>query len=356
VTSSSPRRTVLRTVLVAVCIAAVSVIAPGPASAQANPGAGGPEVDSWALAPAGTNPDEPSSRPFLSYDLAPGASVDDTVTLWNYSNVQLTFRVYATDAFNNEAGDFDLLTGDKTAKDLGSWVHLTKEYVTVPASTRIDIPFTLAVPPDARSGDHAAAIVASSQVTGTDEKGQVVPLDRRTGSRVYLHVAGQDAPELNVESVYSVYHAAANPFGGSLDVTWTVRNSGNLRLGGKQELLLHKPLGGVMQRRQVHDLPELLPGNAVTLHVHFDDVTAAFRVSAEVKVTPSSANDAKLAVHPASRTSATWAIPWTAILLVILLYLAWRRLRRRRAARPPTPPNGSGGGGPDRIQVLVRRT
>ena len=44
--------------------------------------------------------------------LAPGAAVQDSVTLWNYSDIPVDFDVYATDAFNTQAGGFDVL--DKT--------------------------------------------------------------------------------------------------------------------------------------------------------------------------------------------------------------------------------------------------
>src|SRR5262245_27067586 len=68
------------------------------AAAQADDGT--PSIQSWALAPSGADPGEPSSRPNLSYETAPGAEIQDSVTLWNYGNTQLTFRIYATDAFN----------------------------------------------------------------------------------------------------------------------------------------------------------------------------------------------------------------------------------------------------------------
>ena len=308
--------------------AAFGAFGAGPASAQApdQPGDGGevPVVNSWALTPTGPNPDEPSSRPYLSYEIAPGATVQDSVTLWNYGNVQLTFRVYATDAFNNDAGDFDLLPGDRQAEDLGRWVQLPQEYVTVPAGSRVDLPFSLTVPVNAQPGDHSAAILASSQIDGVDSEGRVVGLDRRTGSRLYVRVDGAVEPQLTIDDVRTVYHPSVNPLDGSVDVTYSVSNPGNIRLSARQEIVLRSPFGTEMARIEPDDLPELLPGNRVARSVHFDGVTAAFRVTAEVRLTPLS-GDPDLEPEPVSRGSTTWAVPWSGIGAAVLAVVIWRR-------------------------------
>lgn len=304
---------------------------------------GGQVVNSWQLSPTGADPNEPGGRPFLSYTLAPGASVNDSVTLWNYSNVELQFRVYATDAFNTEIGGFDLLTGDKKPVDLGAWVRMSFETVAVPPLSKLDIPFTLTLPTDARPGDHAAAILASSMGEGTDEQGKLVTVDRRTGSRMYLRVAGPESPALTVDSIYSVYHASPNPFGGSVDVTYTIRNTGNIRLAARQTVSLKSPLGNVMKQAKPEDVPELLPGAAITLKARFDGVAATFRVSAVVRLEPIPAAGTELSVAPMARSGGAWAVPWSVLAAIAVIMLLRRTVRRRRgdgevtSPEPPTP-------------------
>ena len=293
-------------------------------------------VNSWALAPTGTDPNEPSSRPNLSYEIAPGAKVDDSVTLWNYGDTQLNFRVYATDAFNNPTGGFDLLAGDKSPSDVGSWVSLPQANVTAPPHTKTDMPFTLTVPADARPGDHAAGIIASSQVQGKNDDGRIVTLDRRTGSRLYLRVAGPLEPGLLVENVQTTYHATANPLNGAVDVSYTVRNVGNIRLGTHQGVEVRNPFGKRMKANKLDDLTEILPGNAVTITTHFAHVTAALRVTTDIKLTPFQVGDAGSTGAPAvTRAAHTWAVPWVLVALSIVAGLGWqvrRRLRDRRWA------------------------
>src|SRR5262249_44718724 len=137
------------------------------ARAQTNPGptpsplTTDPNAQSFALTPASADPS--ASRSTLTYTLAPGATVKDAVTVWNYSpNTQLNFRVYPTDAFNNSAGDFSLLTGAQKPKDAGSWVSVAQENITVRPLTSVVLPISITVPRDAKPGDHVGAVLVSS--------------------------------------------------------------------------------------------------------------------------------------------------------------------------------------------------
>jgi len=299
------------------------------------------ETHSWALAPSGADPTQPGSRPNLSYSLAPGTTIDDSVTLWNYSDVQLTFHVYATDAYNNRSGNFDLLTEGSAPTDLGSWVKVPQEYVTVPATTSMVLPITITVPPDARPGDHTAGIVAASRTPGIDDQGHEVVLDRRTGSRIYLRVDGEVSSDLAIEHVQSDYQAAVNPLDGALDVTFTVRNVGNVRLGARPVVEV-SDLFGLVETRRVAAIPELLPGNEVTLHEHFTGVAATVRVTTEVRVTPftprgSDLDSGSIQQARATATAHAWAIPWSMLIVLALIALGVYVARRARQRHRTTP-------------------
>lgn len=279
-------------------------------------------INSWALAPSGDQPGQPGTRPNLSYELAPGTEVKDAVILLNYSNVPLTFRVYSTDAYNNFDGQFDLLTGDKAPVDAGSWVKVPQANITIPPLASANLPITIAVPPDATPGDHAAAILASSQAEGSGPDGKVITLDRRTGSRLYVRVAGPLSPKLEIEKIKGTYRSSLNPLSGSLDVTYTVRNRGNVRLAAKQQLALRAPLGIGIDKITPVDMPELLPGNSVTLKATFKGVPALLFLSTKITLSPQSAPNA---VDPktagTARTGYSLAIPWTLLALALAVGL-----------------------------------
>jgi hypothetical protein len=303
------------------------------------------EINSFSLSPCGSEPGQPGSRPSLSYKLAPGAVQNDCVLLSNYSNVPLTFSVYPTDAFNNRTGEFSVLEGDESPTDVGAWIELGTEAVTLQPGTGLEIPVTIRVPANASPGDHAGAVLASSRTSSDDATGKQVLLDRRTGSRVYLRVEGAENPGLVVENLSVDYHGSVNPLDGEVDVTYTVRNEGNIRLGARQEVTVDD-LFGTAATKKPRPIAELLPGNAVTFHQHFTGIAATLRLSADVKLTPVTPVGAEgAAPAPTTTTAHVWAIPWLLVLLLVILVaviVVVRRRRRRAAEGGRRPPPGVG--------------
>lgn len=297
-----------------------------PPAPQAGVGVAGEVVHSWALAPAVDAP-QGGNRPDLSYEAAPGTDVADRVTLYNFSNVELTFRLYATDAFNNVDGGFDLLPGDKKPVDVGTWITLPQELITVPARQQATMPITVKVPITARPGDHAGALLASSQAVGTGADGKTITLDRRTGSRIYVRVAGALSPKLSVEKLHASYDPSLNPLDGDATVTYRVQNRGNVRMAGRQRVSISGPLGLGKRAKASTELPELLPGEGVNFTVRFKSVDATAIAIAKVKLEPTGVRSSAGSASVQGRALA-FAIPFT---IVALALMGWLLARARRA-------------------------
>ena len=109
--------------------------------------------------------------------------------------------------------------------DVGTWVKFDKTapFITIPAKTAVDLPFTLSVPANASPGDHPGGIVAALTTPSLDSHGNRINIEQRVGTRIYLRVSGVLKPQLTVRSSTAVYHANWNPFGdGSATVTYQV--------------------------------------------------------------------------------------------------------------------------------------
>lgn len=287
--------------------------------------ADGVVVHSWALAPAGSgDPEQPGNRPNLSYQAAPGSEIADELTLFNLSNVQLTFRLYATDAFNNEDGAFDVLPFAKKPKDVGTWVTLPQANITLDARTQATFPMTVKVPANASPGDHVGAVLASSEAQGTGPDEKLVTLDRRTGPRLYIRVDGPLAPELTAERIRTSYRPSLNPLKGTATVSYRIENRGNVRLGGKQQVSIGGFMGVARKQKAPTDLPELLPGQGVSLQAEFDGVAATVLAVTKVAIDPVPVEGK--ALEPRSRQAFTLAVPFTVLALLVGAWL----LRRAR--------------------------
>lgn len=292
-----------------------------------------PVVNSWALAPTGSDdPSQPGNRPNLSYEAAPGATIEDSVTLFNYSNVQLTFRIYATDAFNNADGHFDLLPADKAPTGAGTWVTFPQANITVPSMSQASMPITIAVPADARPGDHAGAVVASSQAQGSGPDGKVISLDRRTGSRLYIRVAGPLAPELAVAAVETQYRPALNPLKGRVEVAYRVENRGNVRLAASQQVSISGPFGVARKTKPTVEVPELLPGEGFTVRATFEGAPATGLLATKIQLDPLPVvGGGAEELEPKSWRSTTLAVPLTLLALALSAFLV--RYARRSYRR-----------------------
>lgn len=309
-------------------LAAVLLLILLPAPAQAAPGASDVR---WSVQPSSAK--GPDGRDFIIRRAAPGETLTDYVGITNLTTRPLTFSVYGTDAYNTDDGSFALLPAAQKAIDIGAWIGLGAKEYTVPANTRLDVPFSITVPVDATPGDHAGGVITSIAEEALDAQGQKVLVDRRVAARVYLTVAGAIAPTLKIDTVRLEYTQSANPAdGGEMSVSYLVRNTGNLRLSGAGAVRVTGPFGWELARTEAMEIPELLPGGSVTVTEKIVGVQPTVRLNAEVTVEPANF-DQKLPV--VTRGTTVWAWPWALVILLSLavLYLIFRFIRRRLSRR-----------------------
>ncbi|NLU79250.1 DUF916 domain-containing protein [Micromonospora sp. HNM0581] len=296
-----------------------------------------PAAATWGVAPSSAR--GPNGRPAFSYKLDPGATLTDYVGVTNHSSRPLTLNLYANDAVTTTQGGFDLLAADQQSTDVGSWVRLPQRTVTIPSTSRLDIPFTLTVPQNATPGDHAGGIVASLAGTAVDAQGNQVAVDHRVGARIYLRVTGELQPTLTVEKLRVRHSGSLNPLaGGKVTATFTVRNTGNVRLSGQPVLGVAGPFGLARNSVDGAALPEILPGGELTTTVTMSDVPPLFRLTADATVRPAAMDDQVLDPPPqaGSAQAALWAVPWPQLaVLALLAFAVWALVasRRRRAAQ-----------------------
>ena len=283
----------------------------------------------------------PDQRPYLIYPVAPGAKVDDHVAVVNYSKQPLTLRVYATDAYNGADGSFSLLDRKQRPKDAGTWLRVqtpgASQFVTVaPTSYRV-LSVHLSVPRGANPGDHVAGIVVALSTATVNGKGTNVELDQRVGIRTFVRVAGPLRPALAIEGVSRSYQQNLNPFGvGRSTISYTVRNIGNVSLGGGQRVDVKGLIGPTFNAAALRDLPLLVPGGSIRLTAIVRHTWPLIWMTGQIRIAPKivtgvSSGDV-LGVRDVGHLL---AVPWTLLALIAVLLLAAWASRRRRRRRDP---------------------
>jgi hypothetical protein len=322
----------MRTRIAAATLALATLTLPAPA--QAAPGDGSL---TWSMSPSG--PKGPNGRPALDYKLDPGATVTDHVAVTNHSKQPLTLNLYAHDAFTTPGGGFDLRVGNAPPADAGLWITLDRRQITLPASSRAVVPFTLTVPADATPGDHAAGVVASLVADTTDGAGNRVAVDHRVGSRVYLRVTGALQPSLAVTDMKINAATSWNPLNlPRVTATFTVANTGNVRLGGAPSARIEGPFGLGTRTATAAAIPEILPGGSLTTTVVLNSVPPLFRERLTLDILPVPADGRAIDPPPVRAVAryALWLMPWPQLALIALgtaLLVTWLFARRRRNRR-----------------------
>jgi len=283
----------------------------------------------------------PDQRPYMIYPVAPGAQVDDHVAVVNYSKRPLTLRVYATDAYNGADGSFSLLDRKQMPTDAGTWLRLQtpggSQFVTVaPTSYRVLL-MHLSVPRGANPGDHVAGIVVALSTATRNSKGTNVELDQRVGIRTFVRVVGPLRPALNIEQVTRRYQQNLNPFGvGRSTISYTVRNTGNVSLGGSQLVDVKGLLGPTFNAADLRDLPLLVPGGSIRVTAIARHIWPLIWMTGQIRVVPKIVTGVSSGdVVGVSNVGHFWAVPWTLLALIALLLLAvWARRRWKRRRDP----------------------
>ncbi|MEU9251304.1 DUF916 domain-containing protein [Streptomyces sp. NPDC048270] len=292
----------------------------------------------WGVFPTPAAGAAMTDRAYFFHQGAAGTTVQDSATILNSSDKDLTFQVFATDAMNTPAGGaFALLPVETKPVDVGAWIALPAETaatVTVPAKGRKDIPFTVKVPADATPGDHVGGIVAlNTAVEGAQQEGKVqVGVKRSVGARLYFRVPGPVTPGLSVEDVRVSRSAPLLPWTGSAraTVSYALVNRGNVVVEPKVALSAEGLFGREVLSRPSRELKlALLPGQRVELTEPWPDAPQLDWVTLTIT--------AGAAAHPdlAPRSTAEFvAVPWPAAGAVLVLTgtaIAFWVLRRRRS-------------------------
>jgi hypothetical protein len=334
---------VVRVLIAAVAVAMLLVSHAASAAVSQRSGQDGRVT--FGIQPAATQGMDP--RSYFSIGATPGATVSDDAVVLNFSTHALRLNIYATDAITIDGGGLGLLQREQKPVDAGSWITLGSPApnVVVPARTsqgpgQVVVPVSVQVPVNAAPGDHVAGIIASLTTVSTTPGGTNVKLQQRVASRVYVRVTGALAPELTISDVRVHYHGGLLPTGASATITYTLTNSGNVKLGGIPSVEVSSIFGTTESAHDIGPVPLLLPGGQIHLSATVDAVPPLGPMTARVVVAPVSVTgDQDPSMPVAVGSTHFWAVPWLLVLLALAAVAggAWWLRRRRRVPAGPEP-------------------
>ncbi len=308
-------------------------------------GAAKPSKITWSILPAtAAGPDK--ARTVFDYGtLKPGSTVLDHVEIVNVGQGSAAFSIYGTDATGTGVNDaLLLLSPQKKPTDIGAWVHFpggaAQLSTIIPAGKAIIEPFTVTVPRQATPGDHTGGLVAAVSITQKNSAGIGVTENFRIAVPLELRVPGALVAGLQVQSVSTGFNDPLNPFGGgTATISYSVKNTGNVRLDGTQVVSVSALFG--QRTVKPPPLPTILPGDSIRVTAQVPGLFAAGPMNAKITDTPGwppRTVPLKATASVTTGTASLFAMPWSLLGLVLLLvaigvgiwfYLRWRRRLHR---------------------------
>ncbi|MFI6317472.1 hypothetical protein ACIBG8_08125 [Nonomuraea sp. NPDC050556] len=286
----------------------------------------------WSVVPSSA--DGPDGRGVIDLELAGGQQVVEHVAVVNRSTQPVEFAIDANDGYLTAKGYFDMRVSDAAPTDGGAWVEVPDKVMIAAGATSV-VPVTVSIPRNATPGDHPVGVTASLDTVS----GQV-RVQNRVGVRMNIRVTGEYVAKLTVSGVRAEYTGSWNPFAaGSVEVTYTVTNAGNVRVVTDNSILTSTIAGDSRQAdTSAVRAREIMPGASRTFSAQVHGAWPLGPIGATISAVPSLAGKPLPGVT-AQRAAAVvtlWALPWSQLALVALLVLAffavrgipaWRRRR-----------------------------
>lgn len=308
-------------------------------------GATKPSKITWSILPATASGPDKARTVFNYGTVKPGSTILDHVEIVNVGKGSAAFSIYGTDATGTGQNDaLLLLSPQKKPTDIGAWAHFpggaSQLSTIIPAGKAIIEPFTVTVPRQATPGDHTGGLVAAVSITQTNSAGIGVTENFRIAVPLELRVPGALHAGLQVQSISTGFSDPLNPLGtGSATVSYTVKNTGNVRLNGAQVVTVSALLGqGTVKPPP---LPTILPGDSIRVTTHVPGLFPGGPMTAKITVTPgwpARTVPLKTQLTLVASTASLFAMPWSLLGLLLLLvaisvgvwfYFRWRRRLHR---------------------------
>ncbi len=103
-------------------------------------------------------------RGYFTYTTQPGFLIQDSLHVTNIGTARGSVDLYAVDATTSQTSGVTFLTTTDPRHDVGAWIKLSRQKVTLNPGQSQDIPFSLRVPSSVRPGQHGGGIIARDAI------------------------------------------------------------------------------------------------------------------------------------------------------------------------------------------------
>ncbi len=207
--------------------------------------------------PTDSNTQDILSKGWFIEKLNPGESKKRKVTVSNYSQEEKTVKLTSEDRIKNTGDSFSFTNKEQAKKEVGTWIKLSKDELTIPAQKSVDIEFTITVPKDIKSGEYAG-VIGMQEVKKDQKLNAGINVVNITGARIYITIPGDLKVGTSIKkfefitpesSVYNEFLATNyfQPIEKNAFLTLRLQNTGNIFQKIKGKIEIQTPKGMVTE-------------------------------------------------------------------------------------------------------------
>jgi hypothetical protein len=189
--------------------------------------------------PVSFDPANPLTESWFIYEMQPGEIKQDGIRIQNFTDVTETILIYPADSTHSSDGGFALKQHAEIMSQVGSWVTLESNQLTLAPGETAIIPLVIQVPADVEPGEHRGGIMIERQkaIENTGEAQGGVRLNLRVGVRMYITVPGEIIKKINLTDLKT--QSGEN---GLYITSISLKNEGNVGRMAKMELFIQDVL------------------------------------------------------------------------------------------------------------------
>lgn len=150
---------ILGTLLLFTMVVGVLLEAPAGLSPVAHAAGGQAE---FGLQPVLYDPSDPLTKSYFIFDSKPGIVLKSRVRVTNVGTAKGSVSLYPVDATTGQTSGAVYLNQTDPRKDVGAWLTLGAQQLTLNAGQSQIVPFQVTIPATVRSGQHLGGIVAEN--------------------------------------------------------------------------------------------------------------------------------------------------------------------------------------------------
>ncbi|MDQ2714439.1 MAG: DUF916 and DUF3324 domain-containing protein [Chloroflexota bacterium] len=253
----------LRSVVGMLIIAVLLAGAFSTSVARADGDAGQP---TFGLQPVLYDPSQPATKSYFIFDAHPGAILHNGIRVTNNGTATGTVGLYAVDSATGQTSGTVYLSHDAVQHDVGTWITLGMQHVTLAPGESQVVPMQVTVPATMWPGQHVGGIVAENVVSEKpSNKGTLhIQVRNLTIIAVQVNLPGSQIEQLTATGIQA---GGANNY---QTLLVGLDNSGTTMLKPTGSLQITDAYGHLLQNQSIK-LDTFLPHTTITYPVYVKD-------------------------------------------------------------------------------------